>query len=543
MTNKKILIEQLKTSSNPLKYIKESGMTDDGKKYIGRLEGPAADFINPTRNGRKYSLELWKKVEQSDDFKEGMQTHTIFGEADHPEERLETSIKEIAVCLREFQIRENEGIVWCAFDILDTPNGRIIKELLDYGSQLGVSSRGSGEEITNAQGETEIDPDTYVFICFDVVIMPAVKSARPDVVESKEYKKLSESVEIEIDNANTVSELNSIKNVVEKAMPSNDSLLESINNKLNNLQSGDNISSEVAKDLEESINKTQELEDTNKKLEKKVSAYNIRITEMSNLIKSMKSNSHNMRNHIKESEDKISQYESYLTESANECNKLVKQKDEVKSQLVDVLEDNDKLSEKLNDLLEENDKLSSQTKQLRSQNRQLESKNKELHNRIHTLQESNSSKLSKLQESLTESHKLNETSLHNLKDENKQLSESLSDMTEQFKTVKDSQSKVLSENKKLHNKCNDLLNGYIKMRASVSGISEQYIRNNVSKNPTVSEIDKVVNEALDKETRLNNIPISMVGAKEIQLLGRNEASEEDVQTMSILESVSNNSND
>ena len=73
--------------------------------------------------------------------------------------------------------------------------------------------------------------------------MPAVKSARPNVVESNEYKKLSESVQLEIDNANTVSELNSIKNVVEKAMPSNDSILESINNKLNNLQNGDNISS------------------------------------------------------------------------------------------------------------------------------------------------------------------------------------------------------------------------------------------------------------------------------------------------------------
>lgn len=540
MTNKKILIEQLKTSANPLKYIKESGMTEDGKKYIGRLEGPAADFINPTRNGRKYSLELWKKVEQSDDFKEGMATHTIFGEADHPEERLETSIKEIAVCLREFQIRENEGIVWCSFDILDTPNGRIIKELLDYGSQLGVSSRGSGEEITNTQGETEIDPDTYVFICFDVVIMPAVKSARPDVVESKEYKKLSESVELEIDNANTISELNSIKSVVEKAMPSNDSLLESINNKLSNLKSGDNISSEVAKDLEESINKTQELEDTNKKLEKKVSAYNIRITEMSNLIKSMKSNSHNMRNHIKESDEQLSKYESYLFEAANECNKLADEKKELKKKLGTSLDECSAMNENYEELVKTNDELTNKNSKLINENKKLIRNNNSLIAEIKDLKESNSSKLSELKESLTESYKSNETTLQKLKTENKELSKTLSEKDNQLNTISKSQKSIVAENKKLQKQSNDLLERYIKLRASTSGITEQYIKNNISDNANAQEIDKVVSEAMSKQARFSSLPISMAGAKEIQILGHNEASEEDVQTMSILESMSKN---
>jgi hypothetical protein len=29
---------------------------------LGRLYGPCADIINPTRNDRKYSEELWEKV-------------------------------------------------------------------------------------------------------------------------------------------------------------------------------------------------------------------------------------------------------------------------------------------------------------------------------------------------------------------------------------------------------------------------------------------------------------------------------------------------
>ena len=55
-----ILIERTRSDS-PLKYIKESGINEQGKHYLGRLEGPAADLLNPTRNGRKYTVELWRK--------------------------------------------------------------------------------------------------------------------------------------------------------------------------------------------------------------------------------------------------------------------------------------------------------------------------------------------------------------------------------------------------------------------------------------------------------------------------------------------------
>ena len=42
----------------------------DDPTILGVLEGPVADIINPTRNGRKYSEALWEKVFNSDIVKE-----------------------------------------------------------------------------------------------------------------------------------------------------------------------------------------------------------------------------------------------------------------------------------------------------------------------------------------------------------------------------------------------------------------------------------------------------------------------------------------
>ena len=124
-----------------MKYIPEE-KTIGGKRYLGTFEGIAAEFKKATRNGRLYNLRLWRNVEKDPDFKEAMDTLTCLGETDHPDERLETKIKEVAIVMTKFEIREQKGVVWCSFDILDTPNGRILKALLDYGCKIGVSSRG-----------------------------------------------------------------------------------------------------------------------------------------------------------------------------------------------------------------------------------------------------------------------------------------------------------------------------------------------------------------------------------------------------------------
>ena len=156
---------------------------------LGVLEGPCADIQDPTRNGRKYPESLWEKVFASPIVNEMLENGGIFGESQHPVDRQEVDTEKIAIAMKEKPIKKNNQL-WGRFYILDTPCGRILKTLADFGYKIGISSRGTGETNLDLDGNESVDPDTYEFTCFDAVLLPAVKSARMSLVtESLNTKK------------------------------------------------------------------------------------------------------------------------------------------------------------------------------------------------------------------------------------------------------------------------------------------------------------------------------------------------------------------
>lgn len=186
-----------------LEYQKISPEEQQRRGILGRLVGICADFIDPTRNGRHYSEQLWEKTFEDPIMIERIENGVCYGELGHPTGREETDMEKIAVCLPEVPKKGKDGKLRAVFDILDTPNGRILKTLCDYGSKLGVSSRGSGDTYTGMDGNEEVDPDSYTCQGFDVVLIPAVKSARLQyVTESLNHNKsLKESLEEMIKDA------------------------------------------------------------------------------------------------------------------------------------------------------------------------------------------------------------------------------------------------------------------------------------------------------------------------------------------------------
>ena len=150
-----------------------------GGAILGVLEGPVADFVNPTRNGRHYGERLWEKVLNNDIVKEQFANGGILGELDHPKDRDDICTEKVAVIMPEPPVKNSDGEYIGKFNILDTPCGRIVYTLAKAGFKLGVSSRGNGDydEYTG-----EVDPDSYDFTCFDVVVLPAVKDARMNLV-------------------------------------------------------------------------------------------------------------------------------------------------------------------------------------------------------------------------------------------------------------------------------------------------------------------------------------------------------------------------
>ena len=154
------------------------------RHILGRLYGPIATTKEKTRNGRGYNKELWERALADDLFKEKLATKSLFLELGHPADREETDMKMVCACIPEMP-KIVDGDLYAYVDILDTPNGKLLKTLCDYGFIPGISSRGSGDIMAN----DEVDPETFFLETWDIVQLPAVKKARLQMTESLNNKK------------------------------------------------------------------------------------------------------------------------------------------------------------------------------------------------------------------------------------------------------------------------------------------------------------------------------------------------------------------
>lgn len=158
--------------------------SDDYSSYEGSrkgvlrtVRGPLAEWDNKNRNKRKYSERLWDRVLNSPYVKEQMKNKSLFGEANHPPDRMEVDFSRVSHCISDMRKEKDKKQIYGNIDILDTPLGRVLNALYEYGAVLGASSRAGGT-LTEKTGYTEVDEDNYQFITFDIVPYPSVESAR-----------------------------------------------------------------------------------------------------------------------------------------------------------------------------------------------------------------------------------------------------------------------------------------------------------------------------------------------------------------------------
>ena len=81
-------------------------------------------------------------------------------------------------------------------EVLDTPSGKILKELVRAGIKLGISSRGLGS-VNEKNGETIVEDD-FQLICFDFVSEPST----PGAFMMKEAKEFQNKVFTKADRIN-----------------------------------------------------------------------------------------------------------------------------------------------------------------------------------------------------------------------------------------------------------------------------------------------------------------------------------------------------
>ena len=160
-------------------YIVEA--KDDGSKsYV--IEGIFAQAEQKNRNGRIYPRPILEKAVSKYD-KEQVQTQRAVGELNHPAGPIINLDK---VSHRITELKWNGNDVMGKALILDTPNGQIVKGLLDGGVKLGVSTRGMGT-LEQRNGVNMVGKD-FVLNTVDIVQDPSAPSAFVDgIMEGVEW--------------------------------------------------------------------------------------------------------------------------------------------------------------------------------------------------------------------------------------------------------------------------------------------------------------------------------------------------------------------
>ena len=155
---------------------------DNGKKdYF--IEGVFMQADIKNRNGRVYPKEIMDK-EVKRYIKEFVNEQRAFGELGHPEGPT-INLDKVSHMITELN---EDGTNWVGkAKILSTPNGEIVKNLIDDGAKLGVSSRGLGslEQKSDAQ---YVKSDFQLATAGDIVADPSAPDAFVDgIMEGVEW--------------------------------------------------------------------------------------------------------------------------------------------------------------------------------------------------------------------------------------------------------------------------------------------------------------------------------------------------------------------
>lgn len=138
---------------------------------------------NENRNKHFYKDGFWKDVIDTPRTQELLDTKTFFGSSRHPRQKEESPLPEfenVSHAISNYRI-DDVG-VFVEVDILDTPTGRILDTMVDYGSEIGISTRAYGDLTVDSAGNKIPDPKNYFFVTWDFVTFPAFSDARMKVV-------------------------------------------------------------------------------------------------------------------------------------------------------------------------------------------------------------------------------------------------------------------------------------------------------------------------------------------------------------------------
>jgi len=137
------------------------------------IEGVFMQSDLKNRNGRVYPSDVMQK-EVKRYTKDNIDRKRAFGELGHPDGPT-INLERVSHMITELKM-DGSNVMGKA-KIMDTPYGKIVKNLMDEGATLGVSSRGMGSLKQGRNGAQEVQGDFYLATAADIVADPSAPDA------------------------------------------------------------------------------------------------------------------------------------------------------------------------------------------------------------------------------------------------------------------------------------------------------------------------------------------------------------------------------
>lgn len=185
MDNNKMLFVDCCTNSGFNLELCESAGDSGNVRFRGKFQ--EAEAVN--KNKRMYPYSVLN--DNMNRLQEAIADRRLVGELDHPTDSIIHFSEASHVITKLWWDGNNlmgEG------EILNTPNGKVLKSLINDGVKVGISSRGVGNGTTNEDGILVIG-ESYKLITFDAVADPSTFSAfQQKVVSVNDRKPRNEEV-------------------------------------------------------------------------------------------------------------------------------------------------------------------------------------------------------------------------------------------------------------------------------------------------------------------------------------------------------------
>lgn len=136
------------------------------------------------QNGRIYKREILE--EEVRNYTENfVKIGNAYGELDHPESAI-VSLKNASHVVKELWWEGDD--LMGKVELLNTPSGNIVKEILKGGHTIGISSRGTGSVTQTNEGTLMVQPD-FELVCWDFVSNPSTQGAFMNPISLNEGKQ------------------------------------------------------------------------------------------------------------------------------------------------------------------------------------------------------------------------------------------------------------------------------------------------------------------------------------------------------------------